>query len=66
MQVQPVIIDIMGIIVPLCRQLNSPDDRAPATICKLPMSAEAVPAFFVKGSSASAMALDVIHPKPKR
>src|SRR5688572_19124204 len=60
------VIVMISAIGKLSFELNNPtpDDARPATpICKNPSNADALPIFFVKGASASAVALGFVRPR---
>lgn len=62
---QAVMTEAMGTAVPLWRVLTKADVTAPAAIWRLPIRADALPAFFEKCSMARPMALGSTRPKQK-
>lgn len=56
----------IGNRVSLCIAPTNADSEAPHTICKKPINAEALPAVFLKGANAIAVALGTNNPKQNR
>ena len=65
-EAQKAIIPVIGNAVPLLRTLTATEAKVPIAICMHPITAEALPAFLLKGAIESAEELGKINPWQQR